>query len=329
VNRPLNSLPIYRITCWTALFAALAWVCWAPLAQMASRWSIDPSYSHGFLVPFISLYLLWRRRDRVKPAPPAIAWGVLFLAIGAALKIAASALLIQTLAHYSLPFFMAGVCLVLGGWANVKWAWPSIVFLFCMVPLPGALADRLGGPLQRVATTASTYAIQVLGVPAVDEGNVILLSESRIGVAEACSGLRMLVLFATLALGVVLLFDRKPWEKALILASAVPIAIVANVSRITLTAAMYEWVSAEAAEMVFHDLAGWLMMPFAVVMLFAELRLLSGLMTEPPSSAPLSLGAASETNGARPPAATSGPPATSGPATTTDKGSKRTRLAAR
>ncbi|HEV3340441.1 MAG TPA: exosortase/archaeosortase family protein, partial [Pirellulales bacterium] len=224
------------------------------------------------------------------PSAPALWWGLAFIGLGTGLMVAAAGFFLQTLAHYSLPFFLAGVCLALGGWPKLHWAWPSLAFLFFMVPLPGLLADALGGPLQHVATAASTYVIQAVGVPAVAEGNVILLSKEPIGVAEACSGLRMLVLFVAIAAGFVLLVERRPWEKFLLLASAIPIAIIANVTRITLTAMMYEWVSADAAQLVFHDLAGWLMMPLAVALLAAEAALLSKLLIENRPAMPVALG---------------------------------------
>jgi exosortase len=279
-----------RSLTWLLLLAALAALGWAPLAQMASRWAVDPSYTHGYLVPLFSLYLLWHRRSLFVASSPALGWGIGLLVVGTGLMLVAEVLFYQTLSHYSLPFFLAGVCLALGGWPKLKWAWPSLAFLFFMVPLPGPLADALGGPLQQVATRASTYAIQVVGVPAVAEGNVILLSQEPIGVAEACSGLRMLVLFVAIAAGFVLLIDRQPWEKLLILASAVPIAIVVNVFRITLTAMMYEWVSEGAAQLVFHDLAGWFMMPLAVVLLAVEVGVLSKLLVDDRPSAPVALG---------------------------------------
>jgi exosortase len=279
-----------RYFTWLVLLAALGSLFWTALGQMASRWAVDPSYTHGFLVPVFSLYLLWHRKSLFVPSSPTLGWGLAFIALGTGLMLAASGLLFQTLAHYSLPFFLAGVCLALGGWQKLKWAWPSLAFLFFMVPLPGPLADALGGPLQRIATRASTYVIQAVGVPAVAEGNVILLTQEPIGVAEACSGLRMLVLFVAIAAGFVLLVERKPWERVLLLASAIPIAIIANVTRITLTAIMYEWVSAEAAQLVFHDLAGWLMMPLAVALLAAEAALLSKLLIEDRPSTPVALG---------------------------------------
>ncbi|MGH7138962.1 MAG: exosortase/archaeosortase family protein [Pirellulales bacterium] len=278
---------MYRAVCFCALVVSLIWAFWPAIQDLMVRWSSDPSYSHGYLVPLFSIYLLWQRRKLAGMSSPALVWGLAFLAVGTLLELAAGLLMVRTLAHYSLPFFLAGVCLALAGWKGMKWAWPAIVFLFFMVPLPGPIADMLGHPLQRVATITATYVVQLIGVPAVAQGNVILLTNEQLGVAEACSGLRMLVSFVTFSTGAVLLVDRKLWEKGLILASAVPIAIICNVTRITVTAAMYEWVNAEVAEKVFHDLAGWLMMPLALALLATELKLISSLFVEVEASAPL------------------------------------------
>ena len=101
---------------------------------------------------------------------------------------------------------LAGLTLFVGGWKAIRWAWPSIVFLVFMVPLPGFLANLMGGPLQRLATVASTFLIQTIGISAVAEGNVISLADSQIGVAEACNGLRNMMLFLAVCVGLV--FDQ-------------------------------------------------------------------------------------------------------------------------
>ncbi len=160
-----------------------------------------------------------------------------------------------------------------------------------MIPLPGAVAGALSHPLQRIATLGSVYLLQVVGIPAVDQGNVIWLTEGKIGVVEACSGLRMLIVFFAITVGATFVISRAWWEKALIAASAVPIGVAANIIRITVTGVVYERYSREFAEKLFHDLAGWLMMPAALIMLGIELYLLSRLFFEPPTTAPLLLDA--------------------------------------
>ncbi|MEX0613819.1 MAG: exosortase/archaeosortase family protein [Pirellulales bacterium] len=274
----LASIGARHLLGWLALAAALAWTFALPLGVLVSRWYGDPAYSHGFLVPVFALALLWYRRHLARPAStPGSAWGLLIIALAALMNLASAYWYYVLLAPYSLLPCLAGICLWLGGWPKFRWAWPSIAFLFFMVPLPGRFADMLGHPLQSIATKAGTYALQLIGIPAVAEGNVILLTEGKIGVVEACSGLKMMILFFALATAVAIVINRNFWEKLLIVASAVPIAVISNVARIALTAAVHEWFGAKAADIVFHDFAGFLMMPLALGLLGLELAILSRL----------------------------------------------------
>ena len=151
-----------------------------------------------------------------------------------------------------------------------------------MIPLPFRLEVALGAPLQRAAAWCSTCLLQMLGQPAIAEGNVIALRSSRLGVVEACNGLGMLVTFSAMATAVALVIDR-PWlDRLVIVLSAVPISFIANVSRITATGLLQETVGHDVAGVVYHDLAGWLMMPLALVLLWGELRLLSHLLVDLP-----------------------------------------------
>jgi exosortase len=143
-----------------------------------------------------------------------------------------------------------------------------------MIPLPFRVAHAVSGPLRTVATLASGYTLQTLGLPVVIEGHTLLLEDHQIAIAEACNGLSMLFVFAALATAVAIVSNRTALDRILILLSAVPIAIVANVFRITLTALAYRAAGKEWGDFVFHDLAGWLMTPLALVLLWLELRLL-------------------------------------------------------
>ena len=125
-----------------------------------------------------------------------------------------------------------------------------------------------------------------MGLPAVAEGNVILMGDARIGVVEACNGMGMLFMFAAFAVAVVLLIEREPLEKFLILLSAAPIALLVNVARITLTGLLHETAGHVVADTVYHDLAGWLMMPMALAALWVELLILSHLFIEEDMESP-------------------------------------------
>jgi exosortase len=185
---------------------------------------------------------------------------------------------------------LAGICVLLGGRAALGWAWPAICFLLFMVPLPYRVETALGLPLQRMATIASTYVLQTLGLPALAEGNVILLASGRIGVAQACSGLSMMLIFFALSTALVIVVHRPRLDKAIVVLSALPIAVLVNVARIAATGVAQEKFGPEVAHAIFHDAAGWLMMPLALGLLGLELWLLSRLLPETEASRPLMIG---------------------------------------
>jgi exosortase len=153
--------------------------------------------------------------------------------------------------------------------------------------LPNRVEFMLAHPLQRVATIASTYALQTLGVSAFSEGNVIRMGQIPLNVAEACSGLSMLMIFFALTTAVLILYQR-PWlDRVLILLSAAPIALIANISRITVTGLAHKLVGPELADLVFHGLAGWLMMVLALGLLWVEFRVLAWVFETVEESEPL------------------------------------------
>jgi exosortase len=250
------------------------------LEHLAGRWSREPDYSHGFLVPLISAFLLWHRRGMVKTAPDVARgrWlGVLLLVVSAIFRLWAVYADFILLEAVALVACIAGVIGLIGGFWTLRWAWPAILFLFFMIPLPGAIAGRLSGPLQHLATVCSTYTLQTLGMPAIATGNVILLSNGTIGVAEACNGLRMLMMFGAATTAAAILLKVSTWEKLCVLISAPAIAIAANTFRIAATGVAQELAGPHLAERIFHDLAGWIMMPLAMLLLGIEVVLLSKL----------------------------------------------------
>ncbi len=273
-----------RTLAWPVLIGlVIGWVYAATFAYLMKRWSVDPEYSHGYLVPIFSLVILWYNRSTMTKAPGTKApggpswWALVPLAAGAALYVVGTYFYFTWLVQLSLIPILLAVCLALGGWPAFRWAWSAIVFLLFMIPLPARLDSLLASPLQRCATLASTNALQTLGFFAHAEGNVILMSQAELGVVEACSGLRMLMVFFAASTAVALIKRRSLPQTGLILLSAVPIALLCNVIRITLTGVFQEIVSNEAADFIFHDVAGWLMIPMALLFLSLELTFLSHL----------------------------------------------------
>jgi len=265
-----------------AALTAVLWAHWSSLRDVVGCWAHDPQYSHGYLVPLFALALLWLRREmRPRLCQPSW-WGVAVLAGGLGLRIFGTYFYFIWIEQLSLLPILAGLFLLIGGVQAFRWAWPAVAFLGFMIPLPYYLSVKLTGPLQQLATVVCTFLLQTLGVPAVAEGNVIQLSEVQIGIIEACSGLRMLVIFFALSTAVALVVKRPLWERLVVASSAIPIALVSNIVRITATGLLHELVNSDFANMVFHDLAGWLMMPLALGMLWLELTLISRLLIEAP-----------------------------------------------
>jgi exosortase len=210
------------------------------------------------------------------------------VAMGAALQLAGGYFGVEWFVGLALLPYLGGLALLLGGWRTLGWAWPSVAFLAFMVPLPWRIETALGPPLQYLATEASTYLLQSLGFMAFAEGNVIQLGEARIGVVEACSGLSMLITFIALSTAAALVVKRPLLDRLVLVASSVPVALLANIARICLTGILHETVGGHAPSTFYHDLAGWVMMPLALLLYWLEIAVLSRLLIdawhEPPAA---------------------------------------------
>ena len=256
------------------LSVSTVWAYLPTLTDMASRWLSDPQYSHGFLVPLFSAYLLWSRRTILAGGPATGHWlGVGLVGVGLALRAAGVVLFFGWLEAVSILPCLAGCVVGLTGRKGLRWAYPGILFLIFMIPLPYALQTAMSNSLQSAATDASTYLLVTLGVPAVAEGNVILLSnDTRLAVVAACSGLGMVVSFLALSTGLALLLHGEPvWARAAVVLSTGPVAVGVNTLRITATGLLYDRSQGEWARWVFHDVAGWLMMPVGLTLFFGLL----------------------------------------------------------
>ncbi len=272
------------------LGAALAWAYWPVLVDLVRKWAQDPQYSHGFLVPVFSLVLLAMRREHwARISLSTNWWGAVVLGAAGGLRLASAYVYFEWLDAVSLLVALTGVVVLLGGVAAWRWARPALGFLLFMLPLPFQLEVALAHPLQRVATQASTYCLQLLGLPALSQGNIIIIDDLKIGVLEACNGLGMLLTFFALATAVALVIRRRRSDKVVLVASAIPIALVMNILRITATGVLHRTVGSQIANAVFHDLAGWLMMPLALGLLWLELLLLDHLFLRPETTGPVPL----------------------------------------
>jgi exosortase len=277
----LKSLLTPRTALIAVFLAAIGWSCWPVLTEMAARWDSDPRYSHGYLIPLFAIVILALRWDRC-PAYPGVPnwWGLLPILAGMSLQLLGTYVFNYWLQGMALIPYTLGIALMFGGWRGLLWAAPAIAFLLFMIPLPYRLEGALGQGLQNLSTLASVFTLQLLGMPVLSSGNIIRLGTHQLNVAEACSGLSMLMTFYALSAAAAVLIDRPRIYKIIILLSAAPIAVIANVIRIVITSVLYTMASSELAEKVFHDVAGWVMMPLGLGLLWFELWVLSKLLVD-------------------------------------------------
>jgi exosortase len=274
------------------LSLAVLWSYWPVLYGVVERWTLDPKYSHGYFVPVFAAWLLWYRYRRatnpVSTDVGLVSWGGLaVLFVAGALHAAGVYFYVDFLAEIALLPCLAGLCLCLGGWQLCRTAAPSIGFLAFMLPLPFRVEVALPGPLQKVATLASTYLLQTCGLTASAEGNQIVLNHGIIEVVEACSGLGMLVTFCALTTGVAIVLKRPLLDKLVVLISAVPVALLVNVIRITATGILYETWDKRIAQGLYHEGAGMLMPPLGLLIIGLELWILSRLLVARKAPVPI------------------------------------------
>jgi exosortase len=186
----------------------------------------------------------------------------------------------------SVVLSVAAIVLLLGGWRFLRKITPILLFLCLMLPWPNRIQTAISLPLQRWATTSAVFCLELTGREVVQDGNIIKIGETSVAVAEACNGLRMITAFFVISGLVVLLARRARWMKAVVLISSLPIALLCNTLRLTITAIAFTILTGEGVEQLFHDFGGFAMMPLALAMVVGELWLLAQLTTPPAEIAP-------------------------------------------
>lgn len=273
--------PVSTLLASVSVLFSLVWLYWPILLGFARRWDNDPQYSHGPMIPLVAVGIVWMRgipwdSQRLEPSW----WGLPLLMTGLVLKFVGGQFYFEALESVSLIPVTAGSCLMLTGLRLFQSLWPAIVFLLFMMPLPYRLEVGVLQPLQNLATTTSTFALQTLGFAARHEGNVVWIGKTPVGVAEACSGLRMLTGFVALAVAAAFVVERERWKRIVLLMSAVPVALICNVCRVTLMGLVHAATDNSTTQNALHDLLGWLMPLGAVGLLWAELRMMDCLFVE-------------------------------------------------
>jgi exosortase len=279
--------PESRATLVGALFGAglLTAIFATNLRHFLISWSTDGNYSHGFLVPLISLYFanLVAQRGPV-PVRGGVVLGATLLGLSLLAKLATEVIAFGTLGDLGLITAIAGMCAFLAGAEALKRYGFAIAFLIFMVPLPVALYALIASPLQLLVSQVASDVLNATGVPVLTEGNMMTLPGGvQMFVAEACSGMRQLTGFLALTAAVAYLSTRPRWYRGALVVSAVPIAMTANMARVILTGYIMYYVNPHYASGTYHTLEGLLMLGFGLSLLRAECWVLDlvGAIFEP------------------------------------------------
>jgi exosortase len=272
-NKPMGLLAVF-------LLAVFIWSNWFSLKDLWEIWQRSDEYSSGLLVPFLAAYILWVQREqfascRIRPS----LWGLPLFAAAQAIKFFGLFFMYSSMERFSIVVSVAGLLLFLMGWDYFRKTFTVILFLCLMLPLPASIHSSLLLPLQSWSTASAVFCLEVTGYDVIRTGNIIDINGTTVAVIEACNGLRMIMAFFVIGGFIVLLSKRAKWEKILVFISGVPIALLCNTIRLTVTSIAFTYVKGDYWEKVFHDFGGYAMMPFAIGIIVFEFWLLAKMVT--------------------------------------------------
>ena len=277
-----------------AISFAIVFAYFTVLAKLVNDWWNDENYSHGLLIPFIIGYIIWVQRDKLARVSTrsSVLWGG--AAVVAALfalwaGIAGAELYTQRL---SLLLIFAGIIVYFWGFKLLQMLLVPLGLLFLALPIPAIIFNKIAFPLQLFASRCAVWSMSVLGIPVLRQGNIIELKPlnsfdtKKLEVVEACSGIRSLMTLLTLAV-VFAYFTHTPenngpgsgkrfgwlksygfWRAVIIVASAIPIAILTNAFRVSGTGVLAHYYGTAVADGFFHSFSGWAIYIVAFILLF-------------------------------------------------------------
>jgi len=261
--------------------ALLLAVFYDGLKLMAHEWSGREEYSHGFLLPLVAGFFVWRKKHVLEKMPFTGSWiGLLIVLAGIAMYLAGELSTLYVIVQYSFLVVLGGLMLALMGWRAFKVISVPLLILFFMVPLPNFLYQNLSAELQLISSRIGVSVIRLFDISVFLEGNVIDLGNYKLQVAEACSGLRYL--FPLLALGFIAayMYNGAFWKRAIIFLSTIPITILMNSFRIGAIGVLVDRRGISMAEGFLHDFEGWAIFMACTAVLVIEMWVLAKIGRE-------------------------------------------------
>jgi len=232
---------------------------WTVVPKLVNDWWNDPNFSHGFLVPLFSAWLIWERRAELRAfdSKRTLLPGILLLLVGVAMLVVGKAGGEYFTMRSSLVFVTGGLFWIVFGGEGFRLCLFPIGFLFFMVPIPYILYDAIAFPLKMIASWFGEHSLTLVGVPVFREGNIMVLPNLQLEVADACSGIRSLMSLMALATAAAYFMSLGAARGGVLFLSAIPISIVTNSLRIFVTGVLSYKYGQQAAEGFFHEFSGW------------------------------------------------------------------------
>ena len=270
-TRPiLPALNAPGLAWFTLLLAGSVPIFWIGFVSLGVAWS-SAEYSHGPLIPLISLYLFLRELRRAPLPQPDIRdrWpGVAVIALALIVAVLGNLARIPDIVTYAMIIWVGGVVLTVFGWNRGRHHQLGVVHLVFMLPLPQFIYWKLTILLQGISSVIGVWFIQLAGVPVFIEGNIIDLGVYKLQVAEACSGLRYLFPILSFSYLFAILYRGPMWHKVVLLVSAAPLTVLMNSFRIGVIGVLVNSYGIEQAEGFLHFFEGWIIFLLCITVLF-------------------------------------------------------------
>ena len=238
----------------------------------------DSYYSHGFIIPFVSAFLIWQNRQQLKSMIPEISWwGLIIIIFAVLLHITGTILYIFSISGFSIFFLIIGSSLFLFGKKITKIIWFPLLFLVFMFPLPLAIISAISFPMKILVAKAGVAIVSFLGIPVFREGFNITIPAGNLLVGNPCSGLRSLIAFLALGAVFAYLMDTSNIKRLVLFILAIPVAILSNMFRVPILILISHFWGTKAAapESFWHDASGIFVFVAGFLMMFLAAKILA------------------------------------------------------
>ncbi len=274
-KRQPSHLSLQQWVPWAAIVALLVAIYFRIAIKLVYDWYTIPDYSHGFLVPLFAIFLVWDNRKAIQATPVRPSWAGIGLVVFAIAVLILGVYGVELFtSRISFVFLLAGLIWTFFGRLMLRRLLFPLFVLVLAIPFPAIVFNQITFPLQLLASRLASMILPLLGVPVLQDGNVIELPVMKLEVAEACSGIRSLMSLFTLAVFYGYFLEKTTVRRVILVLASIPIAVAANVARIVGTGLCVQYWDPVKALGFFHEFSGWVMFVISLACLYLVHRVM-------------------------------------------------------